>query len=239
MLKKSLLWSIAGILAVAAAIQVIPFLMPSEVTKEAPLEELISAHLPGWQMQTLELGQTEEVRNAVLGTLRFDDHISRLYNKGDLQVGVYIAYWEPGTMPVRKVGVHTPDTCWVQNGWVCAERESQVEKTVGDIAMKPAEYGVFDFDGGNRQHVLFWHIVGDRLHTYEQQGLHSMTAAFTDTFQYGLNQRQEQFFIRISSNRPFEDIWNDSGFQQLMSEVAALGLVANPEPEPTTVTAGL
>jgi hypothetical protein len=236
--KNVFLYLVAAILLTAAAVQVAPFLFPAVITKEKPLEELISAHIAGWQMEILPLGQTEEVRNAVERRLRFDDVLSRIYTRGNHQVGVYIAYWAPGTMPVRQVGVHTPDTCWVQNGWTCAERESQVTTAVGGTAIKPAEFGIFDFDTA-RQHVLFWHIVGNRIHTYEQQGMHSMTAAWTDTLQYGLNQRQEQFFIRISSNRPFEEIWEDAGFQQLMSEVAALGLVVQEEEEPPLVTVGL
>lgn len=221
--KSFLLITIAGVLLLAAAIQVSPLLFPAVITKAEPLEELISEQIPGWTAEEIPLGQTEEVRNAVLGTLRFDDHLSRLYRRGYSQVGVYIAYWKPGTMPVRKVGVHTPDTCWVQNGWTCSARESYVQKTVAHRQMKPAEYGVFDLDA-SRQYVLFWHLVGDRVHTYDQQGMHSLTAAFQDTVQYGLNQRQEQFFIRVSSNRPFEEIWDDPGFQQLMNEIAELGL---------------
>jgi len=228
--RMFLLYGIAATLFLAAAVQIAPFLYPAIITKEAALEDLISSDLPGWHMEELPLGQTEEVRNAVVGTLRFDDHLSRLYRRGNVQVGVYIAYWRPGTMPVRKVGVHTPDTCWIQNGWTCTFRESQVQKIVGNGPVKPAEYGIFEIQSV-RQHVLFWHLVGDRIHTYEQQGLHSLTAAWDDTLQYGLNQRQEQFFIRVSSNVPMEEIWEDEGIQQLMNEIAALGLRPKVENE--------
>lgn len=229
--KKILLYSLAGLLVFAIALQIYPFLVRAEVTKTDSLENLVSAELPGWIMEELELGQTEEVRNAVERRLRFDDVISRVYSQGNTQVGVYIAYWEPGTMPVRLVGVHTPDTCWVQNGWTCTDRESNVTKAVGGSTIKPAEFGVYEIET-NRQHVLFWHLVGDRLHTYEQQGMHSLSAAFLDSFQYGLNQRQEQYFIRVSSNRPFNEIWDDPGIQQLMSDIAALGLKPAETQEP-------
>jgi hypothetical protein len=69
-------------------------------------------------MEDVPLAQTEELVNTVEGRLRFDDVISRLYTSGSNQVGVYIAYWEPGKVPVRMVGVHTPDTCW--SAWLGA-----------------------------------------------------------------------------------------------------------------------
>jgi len=228
-MKKFSLYALALILLAAAGLQGYSLFIVPEVKKEGELEELISIDLPGWTVEDLPLGQTEEVVNAVEGQLRFDDVISRIYQRGNTQVGVYIAYWKPGKMPVRLVGVHTPDTCWVQNGWSCTERESNVEKQVAGKSLKPAEYGIYETDH-HLQHVLFWHIVGSRIHTYEQMGMHSLTAAWEDIGRYGLNQRQEQFFIRISSNRPFEEIWHDAGFSQLMKDVASLGLFETEEP---------
>lgn len=223
-MKKFSLYALAVILFAAAAIQVYSLLIQPEVTKEGELEELVSKSLPGWSVEKLALGQTEEVVNAVESQLRFDDVISRIYRNGDTQVGVYIAYWKPGKMPVRLVGVHTPDTCWIQNGWTCTKRESNIERAIVGENLKPAEYGIYETEH-HLQHVLFWHLVGSRVHTYEQQGMHSLTAAWEDIFRYGLNQRQEQFFIRISSNRPFDEFWNDRGFRELMQDIADLGLV--------------
>jgi len=228
-MKKPHLYLVSTALLVAVLLQGYSLTLNPEVRKEGDLEDLISTHLPGWMVEDLPLGQTEEVLNAVEGRLRFDDVISRIYTNGNNQVGVYIAYWAPGKMPVRLVGVHTPDTCWIQNGWNCTERVSNSPRDVVGQTLKPAEFGIYETKL-HRQHVLFWHIVGSRIHTYEQQGMHSLTAAFQDIRQYGLNQRQEQFFIRISSNRPFEEIWDDPGFVQLMKDVAALGLTqAEPD----------
>lgn len=232
-MKKTILSFVAFVLLIAVLLQGYSLTLNPEVKKEGKLDDLISSHLPGWTMEELPLGETEEVLNAVENALRFDDVISRVYKSGNTQVGVYIAYWEPGKMPVRLVGVHTPDTCWIQNGWTCTERESHVNKRVVDQDLKPAEFGIYETEY-HRQHVLFWHLVGSRVHTYEQQGMHSLTAAFQDIAQYGLNQRQEQFFIRISSNRPFEEIWHNAGFSQLMKDIAALGLKAE-DMEPMTV----
>lgn len=222
-MKKLLLYLVGLVLFAAVLLQAYAFTIRPDITKEEKLDDLISTHLPGWTMEELPLGQTEEVVNAVENTLRFDDVISRVYTSGLNQVGIYIAYWEPGKVPVRMIGVHTPDTCWIQNGWSCTERESNLRHNIGGKELKPAEWGIFETEQ-HRQHVLFWHLVGARVHTYEQQGLHSLTAAFQDMLQYGLNQRQEQYFIRISSNRPFGEIWDDPGFIQLMQDIGELGL---------------
>jgi len=222
-MQKPFLYFIASVLLAAVLLQGYIFFTQPPVTKTGELDELISSLLPGWIMEELPLGQTEEVRNAVERRLQFDDVISRIYSRGNVDVGIYIAYWKPGKMPVRLVGVHTPDTCWVQNGWSCEFREHSVKKTVDEQPLLDGEYGIYEIND-HRQHVLFWHIVGDRINTYEQQGMHSLTAVWHDIRRFGLNQRQEQFFIRISSNRPFEEIWNDPGFAQLMKDIANLGL---------------
>ncbi len=222
-MNKPILYVVGTIFLAAVAIQAYPLFVTSEVTKTDDLDNLISRDLPGWSSQELPLGETEEVRNTVERRLNFDDYFSRVYRSGETQVGVYIAYWEPGKTAVRMVGAHTPDTCWVQNGWVCTDRESNVQKEVGNTDLKPGEFGIYEIRD-NVQHVLFWHLVGDRVYGYEQEDSHNRFATLHDMINFGLNQRQEQYFIRISSNRPFSEIWDDAGFQQLMQDIGNLGL---------------
>ena len=85
MSKKHLLYSVAALLVFAIGLQIYPYLVRAEVTKTESLDDLVSAELPGWIMEELELGQTEEVRNAVERRLRFDDVISRIYRQGRAQ----------------------------------------------------------------------------------------------------------------------------------------------------------
>ena len=222
-MKKPVYFVVGAVFLLAVAMQAYPLLVRSEITKMESLEDLISRDLPGWSSVDLPLAETEEARNTVERRLNFDDYVSRIYRSGELEVGVYIAYWEPGTTAVRMVGVHTPDTCWVQNGWTCTDRESGVLKDVGNGYLKPGEFGIYQIRD-HVQHVLFWHLVGKQVYGYEQQDIHNVFAPLQDMMQFGLNQRQEQYFIRVSSNRPFEEIWNDPGFARLMEDIAALGL---------------
>ncbi len=222
-MKRPIFIIVAAVFLLAVAMQAYPVFVTSEVTKTDKLDNLISENIPGWRSQDLPLAETEEARNTVERRLDFDDYISRIYRSGETEVGVYIAYWEPGKTAVRMVGVHTPDTCWVQNGWTCTDRESGVSKEIGDTSLKPGEFGTYQIRD-HVAHVLFWHLVGDRVHGYEQQGMHNIFAPLHDIVNFGLNQRQEQYFIRVSSNRPFSEIWDDPGFAQLMQDIAALGL---------------
>ncbi len=222
-MKKPLFFVVGAVFLLAIAMQAYPLLVRSEVTKTDSLENLISKDLPGWSYMDLPLAETEEARNTVERRLNFDDYVSRIYRSGDTEVGIYIAYWEPGTTAVRMVGVHTPDTCWVQNGWTCTDRASGVLKDVSGGQLKPGEFGIYEIRD-HVQHVLFWHLVGRQVYGYDQQDIHNVFAPLQDMMQFGLNQRQEQYFIRVSSNRPFEEIWDDPGFAQLMEDIGALGL---------------
>ena len=183
----------------------------------------IPVSLPGWTYRELPLAETEETRNAVVKTLQFDQFVSRIYQRESTTVTIYAAYWGANKVPPRAVGVHTPDTCWVLNGWTRLSRAHAVP--LGDLesAFKPAEYGTYSLLG-HKQHVYFWHLVGGKPYFYEQEGMHALTAGLSDMAHFGLNQRQEQFFIRIASNVPFTDLAKNLGYQQLLSALGNLCL---------------
>ncbi len=176
----------------------------------------------------MPLAETEELQNAVESQLRFDDAISRVYQQGATQLILYVAYWSPGKEPIRLVQNHTPDRCWVSNGWTCLDEEYAVTKEVPshDVALKPAEWRIFQHGRNNEevQHVLFWHIAGDDVVIYRKQEVMDRTAALKDMFRFGLEQRREQFFVRLSSNAPIERIWDDPGVAQIVSDLADLCL---------------
>tara|TARA_B100000989_G_C19460832_1_gene436127 strand:- start:249 stop:962 length:714 start_codon:yes stop_codon:yes gene_type:complete len=200
-------------------------------TKTALLNELIPANIPGWSSQDVPIAETEELRARVSSFLNFDDYLSRYYTQGENHIGVYIAYWSPGKVPPRLVGSHTPDTCWVQNGWTSTFRDYNIQKSINDTPLKPFEYGSFEKDETS-ENVFFWHLVGDQAYTYDQENLHNLFAIFKDIKTFGLNQKKEQYFIRISSNLPLNTLWKDPGFQDLMKHIANLGLYASSKASP-------
>lgn len=215
------------VLVTAVALQLYAASRPSLSLPAPILTTDIPAALPGWSAQDLPLAETEETRHAVVKTLQFDQFVSRIYRRGPAIVTIYAAYWGPNKVPPRAIGVHTPDTCWIQNGWSRLDRAHAVPLTTAQgTAFKPAEYGVYTF-GDARQHVYFWHLVGGMPYSYDQEGLHSLTAPLQDLLAFGVNQRREQLFVRLASNVPFDQIWRDPGFTALLVSLGRLG-VARP-----------
>ena len=83
------------------------------------LGERFPRTLPGWSGRDEPLGPSEAVRGAVERNLNYDDYVFRIFEQRGTRFGIYVAYWAPGRMPVNKVASHTPDRCWVENGWHC------------------------------------------------------------------------------------------------------------------------
>lgn len=192
------------------------------------LSQTLPLDLPGWSSRELPLGETEETKNAVASILQFDDYFSRSYRSGSTEVTLYVAYWKPDKVPPRAVGVHTPDTCWVQNGWKRLDRAHAVPLSMPDgHALKPAEFGTYSLRGHTQQ-VYFWHLVGEKPYSYEQAGLHSLTAPLQDMVAFGLNQRRDQLFVRLASNVPFDQVWREPGLIRLLEALATLGLELPP-----------
>jgi len=222
----------AAVLLVAMGLACVPlFAFKRPQLMHAPLDLLVTADVAGWQMRRLEIADSEEMRSRVMSILRYDDVIFRNYRHGATEVQIYVAYWKPGSVPYGQAGVHTPDTCWVVNGWTAEERRHAQSLTVGQRATKPAETGRYSMRG-QKLEVAFWHLVGGRVHGYEQKGWRDGVAGvrerlphfFQDLRRYGLNLAQEQVFIRISSNVPMETLQHDPAFGRLLETLRPLGV---------------
>ncbi|MGJ3243023.1 MAG: exosortase-associated EpsI family protein [Opitutales bacterium] len=186
--------SIAGVFGVVA-------LQPTpEPRLERPLAELLPSAVPGWTVTDVPLAETEEGLARVDELLSFNDHVARVYKRGDTELMVYVAYWHPGAVPVKQVHEHTPDICWVGNGW---ERQA-TEHTVPVPALPtglPAEFRSYT-KRNQPTDVVFWHVVGDTTYHNPLVGKALTSFNFLRTLeQYGLNQRREQLFVRISSGK--------------------------------------
>ncbi len=227
---KKILISLSGItvVIVAAALLYHYGFYEEEQTKEQPLSELVRKELPGWSSADVPLAQSEEMKDTVEGILNFDDVLFRSYSKDGTQFTVYVAYWEPRKMPIRLVQAHTPDICWVRNGWEVLESEYAVTLQVNDVPLKPAEYRLMR-NSPEQQHVYYWHVVGDDVYTTKSVGTWSKWDPIKSFFSFGLRQKQEQYFVRVASNRPFDELWNTPGFRVVMSDLAAFSIEGIPQ----------
>lgn len=222
--------SITSIVLLAAFGLRIYFAMvpPPEATLTQPLSVIVPEHLDGWRVRTIPMDQSPEAAARIENFLNFDDAIFRVFEQGDTMIGLYIAYWTPGKTSYRWAGVHTPDTCWVLAGWVRKERESAVPLASRNTELKPAEFGIYVKDG-IAQHVFFWHLVGGEPYRLNQHGTHNIWASLVDIREFGLNLRKEQFFVRLSSNRPLEDLERMPGFDAILASLTEIGLELRPE----------
>ena len=199
------------------------FVPPPDATLEESLAAIVPEKLDGWRIEDHDMADSPESSARISDFLNFDDALFRVFKKGDTFVGLYIAYWTPGKASYRWAGAHTPDTCWVQNGWTRLDREYSIPFKHGDIEFQPVEYGIYEKDGSS-QNVYFWHLVGGEAFGYKQQDGHNIFAALIDVKNHGLNLREEQFFIRISSNRKIDELSELDGFSEILDSLVEIDL---------------
>lgn len=175
-------------------------------TFHGKLTDLLPPAPIGWLINKREIANTPEMREAVGAILNYDDGLFVDYVQGDVRLSVYIAYWKPGKMSYRIVASHTPDVCWVANGW-----RKEFSKTVSGLKtidgknIASAEGRLFTAQG-NPEYVWFWHVVGEDVQSYDTGFMPPWYAPAADIFKRGLNQRDEQFFIRLSSSVPLDSL---------------------------------
>ncbi len=223
-MKKILLILAAAVLVTGLSLRAyFIFVPPPEPTLHRALAEIVPQDLDGWTIKDLDMAESPESSARISDFLNFDDALFRVFQKGDTFIGLYIAYWTPGKASYRWAGAHTPDTCWVQNGWSCVDRKYSIPFKHQKTAFQPAEFGVYTKDG-SEQNVYFWHLVGGESFGYKQQDGHNIFAALIDIKTHGLNLRDEQFFIRLSSNKTIDQLKQMRGFDAILDSLSEVGL---------------
>ena len=141
---------------------------------------------------------------------------------GDEQVTVYIAYWAPGQAPVGLVASHTPDACWPGSGWAAADvPDPRAILSEAGRALPPAQHRLFT-SGGYPQHVWFWQIYGGR--PVEVSGAHSVPALVSIALRFGFRRGGDQVFVRVSSNRGWDEISGLGFLDDFFARARPLGL---------------
>jgi hypothetical protein len=188
---------------------------------------LVPAAPVGWDGREVPLGETEYLTGEARKALNYDDVVNREFTRGSVKFGVYVAYWRPGKMPTQLVASHTPDRCWTENGWQCLEFRFKQKETVDGVVFQPAEWRLFaPPDGGMPTYVLFWHLVDGRDFDYGRvfDGISRPSVWLKAAVQQLLHGNGEQYFIRLTSSVPFEDLSSDPGFDEVLRSLAKLGL---------------
>lgn len=231
---RFLLFGVTGV-ALVTAVGAQFFLGGNSDTANAdqPVSGRLARQMPAalglWDVRDEPLGPTEAVRRSTVDILRFDDYVYRRFRRGNVEFSIYVAYWSKGKMPTRLIAEHTPDRCWVENGWRCTKRLPKHQMTVEMRHLQPAERREFIPPGGvsGTQHVLFWLLAGGKAYDFDphanmvDHAIRWWTAAVREAFETG---QPEKLFVRIASNTPFEQLWSDQEFVAMVKALGDLGL---------------
>lgn len=228
-------WSLmipALVLVAAVAVQGMHVFREVPRARGPHLTQAVPASVAGWSSRDLPLGPNEFLSSEAEKILNYDEVLNREYSRGARTFGVYIAYWGAGKMPTRLVASHTPDRCWTENGWRCLAMKFKAPVTFEGTALQPAEWRQFEPPlGGSPVYVLYWHLVEGRTYDYGERfnNVPSPRLWWKDAVQQALLGSREQYFIRLTSPEPLENLWNDPGFSEVVRGLEQLGL-AVPHP---------
>ncbi len=188
----------------------------------------------GWQRRDIPIAGSSAELASAKGILNYSQAKQVLYVRGQVQLLVYVAYWEPGKVSVVDAGSHNPDSCWVNSGCVRTERLYAVSGRAGERVLWPYEFGQYIVPNGGKQNVAFWHLVNGEPNRYEDQRagwrdgfigrLERLPLVWKDIRTYGINQKNEQMFIRISSSKNIPELLNDAEIAGLIGKMGRLGI---------------
>lgn len=179
----------------------------------------------GWQVATrddlLIFADALHTRNLLERTYE------RRTSGGVVRLTAYAAWWPAGGTTVSAVAAHTPEACWPGAGWMLDAAESaRLALPLGDgREAGEAEQRAF-VGAGPSQRVWFWHLVaGQPFRPFEPRSWRDQLALF---FREGVRKAEPQAFVRISSNRPWNELKAEPLVTELLEGFSELGVPLRP-----------
>jgi exosortase len=184
------------------------------------LLEILPAEAAGWHTTT-----SNEVYQ-FSGILETDNLAQRTYRKrhgnGEIQLTVYLAFWQAGQSSVSQVAMHTPDACWPGSGWSVIPTPTPRETLqLPGMELPVAESRLFR-SGPYPQHVWFWHVYDGRPIAYEDP--YSAAELLRIAWRHGFTRNGDQLFVRVSSNVAWDELAHEPLLQQIFHNLQPLGL---------------
>jgi exosortase len=213
-------------LAVTVALAVFFVASSRPVTREsrpAPaLNLLLPAVVPGWQVVTPDnLYQFADILQTT--HLLERTYLRKRSDTDFIQFTVYVAYWPAGQAAVSRVASHTPDACWPGAGWTPRPLvDAQQAPSLPGLKISAGERRLFQNPEGYRQNVWFWHIFDGRVLDYRDP--YSVPALLKIALQYGFRRQGDQYFIRISSNKPWHELAGEPLVREVLTNLSSVGL---------------
>lgn len=209
-------------LVFSSALLIVFRLETRSVTGTAPTPDLFAilpSQADGWAVETrADLGTFKN-------TLRTDFLAERGYLRGDratgVQIDLYLAYWQPGQAPASFVATHTPDACWPGTGWNAQPLSpSHVALPFFGGWLPPAENRLFANSGFPR-YVWFWQVYDNKPVPFESP--YSARDLLHLAWHYGFRHDASQLFVRVTSNRPWNEIAADPLLRQFFRRLQPFG----------------
>jgi hypothetical protein len=209
------------------------------IKPEKHLEASIPMDFDGLKGRDIPLGATEEVMRATEKILAVNEFLNREYTMPDgRRFSVYISYWAPKKEPVRVASTHTPDRCWVRNGWKnddSKKKQHEVLNVAGKNLM-PAyyrEYTVENMEKIYRRYVWFWFVVDGKRYDYKTSDNYAPNPIMyvKNMVEDALQGSPEMYFVRIDSDIPLAELFKAREFKSALEKLGELILFEKKQPE--------
>lgn len=215
---------LSGYSFAAICLAVFAFLARPTPPQNEPAPEMLDFLPPepaGWKIATSNgLGRFADILET--DKLGQRSYFKTLPDGEILQVTLYLAYWKPGQAGVSVVATHTPDACWPGAGWTPQPTDvSEIALPLPSRDLSQAEYRIFTNESAP-QHVWFWHSYNrEVIPEFEpRRPLELLNSVFT----YGVRSQGEQLFVRLSSNRPWEEFADEPLLTEIFSRLSKYGI---------------
>lgn len=207
--------------------------LPYFVAQATLASMLDTVEVTGWRAENKALGDSEFQAARVSETLRFDDAVYRVYRRGEVEVGVYIAYWKPGKLDPWLIALHTPDSCWVLAGATMSDRNDERKLGNGQFELRPGNFRRFRWPSTPSQtEVVFWHLYGGKPSGFPVTGVGGRWRGRWEELLLTLRNTQwgrvkkEQVLVRVSTNRSVEELVSSDLWPALVNALEPIGIVS-------------
>lgn len=226
--KKYYITAFSGLLLAFGVGAQFIFLSSKESPEKLP-DDILPQILPRVEVKDLPLAETESVQSAINEGLGFSDYRYREYRQDGITFSIYLAYWQNKKRHFLDIGTHAPDNCWVTNGWTMDPKLPRYVFTLQDgQGLWPVESRVFHAQG-NTIYAAYWHLLDGEPIDYTKYKTGKSMSFIMDNLKNYMNGSAEQYFIRISSNIPLDQLEGNAAFQSILSSMAAQIPLINPQ----------
>lgn len=189
------------------------------------LSDMMPQQMAGWTVVNRPIADSPELLQMVEKVLNFDSALHRVYTQGNKEFTLFAAYWLPGKIHPSLVDAHTPDVCWVANGWSMDYLPALNDVVCSDVVIPINNHRRF-YTNNQQMTVLYWHLdgsafrenqsVAERFLSLKQKILRRFNQVFDSITQSA----RPQLFVRISTSGEIKNEINTSPVKEILAEIS-------------------